>query len=63
MSSVSNKEKPPDVLGYWRSYAPETQTFELYIGWIFFFFNDNRGRESNVEYLVCCKLIFLVPFV
>ena len=46
MSSVSNKEKPPDVLGYWRSYAPETQTFELYIGWIFFFFLMIIGGES-----------------
>lgn len=61
MSSVSNKEKPPDVHGYWRSYVPETQTFELYIGWIFFFF-ILTGGESNVEYLLCCNLVF-VPFV
>lgn len=32
MSSVSNKEKPPDVHGYWHSCVPERQTFELYVG-------------------------------
>ena len=37
MSSVINKEKAPDVQGYWLSYVPETQTFEVYIGLIFFF--------------------------
>lgn len=32
MSSVSNKEKPPDVPGCWGYCVPETQTFELYRG-------------------------------
>lgn len=46
MSLVSNKEKSSDVHGYWRSYVPETQTLELYIGLILF--NDGVG-EPNVE--------------
>lgn len=46
MSSVSNKEKPPDVHGCWRSYVLETQSFEL--NRFDFFFND-EGIIDNVE--------------